>query len=142
MRAVAGQGYAAVDVGGAGFHLRPGGGVDAGVHAVEAGAHVVASGYTAKADARATAARGGISATSGIKPLDKHLNAGGNVLSAGAGAEASLESLTLSASAGAHLAEANAGPFAVRAGAKFGGGLEGGIPVLHAGPVSAPCSVM
>lgn len=141
-RTAVGQGYASVDVGGVGAHFRPGGGVEAGWHAMEAGAHAVASGYTAKADAQATFARGGVSATSGIKPLDKHLNAGGNVFSAGAGAEASLESLTLSASAGAHLAEANAGPFAVRAGAKFGGGVEGGIPVLHAGPVSAPCSVM
>lgn len=53
------------------------------------------------------------------------------------GAEASLESLALSA----HMGELSAGPFAVRAGGKFGGGIEGGVPVVHAGLVSTPCSI-
>lgn len=43
-------------------------------------------------------------------------------------------------SVGAHAGEVGAGPFAARAGAKFGAGIEDGIPTLHAGPVS--CSVM
>lgn len=141
-RTAVGQGYASADVGGVGAHFRPNDKVQVGVHAVEASALALARDYTAKAEAKATLAKGGVTATSGFKPLDKHLTAGGNVLSAGAGGEASLETWTLSASAGTHLAEANAGPFAVRAGVKFGGGVEGGIPVVHAGPVSAPCSVM
>jgi hypothetical protein len=43
-------------------------------------------------------------------------------------------------SAGAHLGEVQAGPFAVRAGAKFGVGIRNGVPEVDMGPVS--CSVM
>jgi len=38
----------------------------------------------------------------------------------------------------AHAGEACAGPFCARVGVKFGGGLEGGIPVLHLGLFSIP----
>lgn len=55
---------------------------------------------------------------------------------AGAGARADLKNATLSGSIGAHAAEAQAGHFAVRAGVKFGGGAEGGVPVINAGPES------
>ena len=48
----------------------------------------------------------------------------------------------LGAAVGAHAGEASAGPFAARAGVKFGGGIENGCPVVHFGPVSAPCSIM
>ena len=48
----------------------------------------------------------------------------------------------IGARVGAHLGEATAGPFAVRAGLTFGGGIENGVPVLHLGPVSTPCSIM
>lgn len=43
---------------------------------------------------------------------------------------------------GAHVAEASCGPFSARIGCKFGAGVESGIPVVHMGPVSAPCSIM
>ena len=46
------------------------------------------------------------------------------------------------ANIGASLAEAKAGPFAVRAGAKFGAGIRNGVPEVDLGPVTTPCSVM
>jgi len=58
----------------------------------------------------------------------------------GAGAQAGVSWNYTGVSAGAHLAEAQAGPFAVRAGVKFGIGIRNGVPEIDAGPVS--CSVM
>lgn len=44
------------------------------------------------------------------------------------------------ASAGAYVGEAKAGPFAVRAGVKYGITIRYGVPEVHAGNVS--CSIM
>ena len=60
----------------------------------------------------------------------------------GCSASAGLHLQQIGASVGIHVGQANAGPFAVRAGVKFGGGIENGVPVAHLGPVSAPCAVM
>eukprot|EP00092_Neocalanus_flemingeri_P006687 GFUD01007222.1.p1 GENE.GFUD01007222.1~~GFUD01007222.1.p1 ORF type:complete len:129 (+),score=18.84 GFUD01007222.1:105-491(+) len=43
---------------------------------------------------------------------------------------------------GASLGEVRAGPFAVRAGLKFGAGIRNGVPEVDSGPVTAPCSIM
>ena len=51
------------------------------------------------------------------------------------GAEASMSETHV----GAHLGEAQAGPFAVRAGVKLGAEVINGVPVVHLGPVS--CSI-
>lgn len=59
-----------------------------------------------------------------------------------AGASAGFHANQIGASVGLHAGEANALGFGVRAGVKFGGGIENGIPVIHAGPVSAPCCIM
>ena len=46
------------------------------------------------------------------------------------------------ANVGASLGEARAGPFAARAGVKFGAGVRNGVPEVDLGPVSVPCSIM
>ena len=60
----------------------------------------------------------------------------------GAGAETGISWKYSGASAGAHLAEARAGPLAVRAGVKFGAGIRNGVPEMDLGPVTVPCSIM
>ena len=45
-------------------------------------------------------------------------------------------------SVGAYAGEAKAGPFAVRAGVKFGAGIRNGVPEVDLGPVTVPCSIM
>merc|ERR1711962_1762935 len=45
------------------------------------------------------------------------------------------------ATAGVHAAEARAGPFAVRAGVKFGMGMRHGVPEMDLGPVTFPCCI-
>lgn len=60
----------------------------------------------------------------------------------GCSASAGLHFQHIGVSVGIHVGQANAGPFAVRAGVKFGGGFENGVPVAHLGPVSTPCAVM
>ena len=60
----------------------------------------------------------------------------------GAGAGAGVHAGHVGAYVGAHAGEAAAGPFAARAGVKFGAGVENGVPVAHLGPVSLPCSLM
>ena len=63
-----------------------------------------------------------------------------SVLAAGAQTGASWK--YTGASAGASLAEASAGPFAVRAGFKFGAGVRNGVPEVDLGLVTVPCSIM
>jgi len=46
------------------------------------------------------------------------------------------------ANVGASLGEARAGPFAARAGVKFGAGVRNGVPEVDLGPVTVPCSIM
>lgn len=58
------------------------------------------------------------------------------------GASAGIHASLIGASVEAHAGEVSLGPFAVRAGVKFGGGIENGIPVRHLGPVSIPCSIL
>mmetsp|Transcript_77524 Transcript_77524/g.149803 ORF Transcript_77524/g.149803 Transcript_77524/m.149803 type:complete len:268 (-) Transcript_77524:44-847(-) len=101
---------------------------------VGADSNATASVLGAQAGARASGARAsvGLEGTPATLGLDL----------AGAGAAAGLHLAHMGAYAGFHLAEAHAGPFAGRFGLKYGGGIENGIPVIHAGPVSAPCTVM
>ena len=60
----------------------------------------------------------------------------------GAKAETGVSWKYTGASVGAHAGEARAGPFAARAGVKFGVGMRNGVPEVDLGPVTAPCSVM
>ena len=46
------------------------------------------------------------------------------------------------AAVAASLGEARAGPFAARAGVKFGAGVRNGVPEVDLGPVTVPCSIM
>lgn len=108
---------------------------------LSAGAAAEAKGLHAEAGAEVTVGKVEAKLESGLKFVDKHLHASASGPTAGAKSEASLETLTLSGSVGAHAGEAKAGPFAARAGVKFGGGIEGGVPVAHLGPVSAPCCI-
>jgi len=116
-------------------------GASAAVQAMSAGAWADAEGLHSVAGAEASLGRAQAALATGFRPLDRHLTATASAPTAEAEAEASLETGTLTASAGAHVGELSAGPWAVRAGGKFGGGVEGGVPVLHAGPVSTPCSI-
>ena len=59
-----------------------------------------------------------------------------------AGGEAGVGWQYTGANIGASAAEARAGPFAARAGVKFGGGIRNGIPEVDLGPVTTPCSIM
>ena len=74
----------------------------------------------------------------GVKntPLQAHVSVGE------VGGEAGVGWQYTGASVGASLAEAKAGPFAARAGVKFGGGIRNGIPEVDLGPVTTPCSIM
>ena len=68
-------------------------------------------------------------------------NAGASL--AGAEAEVGSSWRYTGASAGAHLAEAKAGPFGIRAGFKLGGAIRNGVPEVDLGPVTVPaCSIM
>lgn len=96
-----------------------------------------------RAGAEATYAAIQINTSTGVGLVDNNLRLQAEgAFAAQAGVRADMGSGWVAASVGAHMAEASAGPFAARAGVKFGGGLENGVPVLHAGPVSAPCSLM
>ena len=46
------------------------------------------------------------------------------------------------AAVAASFGEARAGPFAARAGVKFGAGVRNGVPEMDLGPVTVPCSIM
>lgn len=98
---------------------------EAGVGIEHLGAYAVAEAVTARAGA-------GIAHT----PLQTH--AQGPAAGAETGASWDYTGGNVSASLG----EARAGPFAVRAGVKFGAGIRNGVPELDLGPVSVPCSVM
>lgn len=60
----------------------------------------------------------------------------------GAEAEAGVSWEYAGATVGAYAGEARVGPFAVRAGVKFGAGVRNGVPEVDMGPVTVPCSVM
>ena len=60
----------------------------------------------------------------------------------GANAKAGFSADHIGFSAGAHLAEVQVGPFAARAGLKFGLEIVDGILVVHDGPISTPCSLL
>ena len=69
-------------------------------------------------------------------PLQAHVSVGE------AGGEAGVGWQYPGVNIGASFAEAKAGPFAARAGVKFGGGIRNGIPEVDLGPVTTPCSIM
>ena len=102
--------------------------------ALEAQAGAVAGVLGVKASANATVGR----VSAGLANTPITASAEGPGAAAGAGLHAG----HIGAYAGAHFGEVAAGPFAARAGVKFGGGIENGIPILHAGPASAPCCIM
>lgn len=98
---------------------------EAGVGIEHLGAYAVAEAVTARAGA-------GIAHT----PLQAHAQG------PAAGAETGASWDYAGGNVAASLGEARAGPFAVRAGVKFGAGIRNGVPELDLGPVSVPCSVM
>jgi hypothetical protein len=101
------------------------------------------NGVRIRAGAQVTSAAAQIDlTTTGNSFVDNNLRLRGELPAARAGLRAELESGWVAASAGFHFIELSAGPFAARAGVKLGGGLENGIPVVHAGPISTPCSLM
>ena len=106
----------------------------AGVEAATANTSAEASVLGARASADATLAR----VQAGFAGTPICLAAEGP----GAGVSAGVHASQIGAAVGAHAGEVSAGPFAARAGVKFGGGIENGCPVVHMGPVSTPCSVM
>lgn len=89
-------------------------------------------GVEASADAHVAKASAGIENT----PLQVSATA----VDANANAGCSLN--YIGAEAGASLAEAKAGPFALRVGVKVGVSIENGIPKADLGPVSVPCVCM
>eukprot|EP01083_Nonionella_stella_P188349 694085_1 len=100
------------------------------VLAANASADATVVGVAAKAEATVAEAQAGIKGT----PL--------NVSASGptAKAVAACRVDDVEASAGAYLAEATAGPFAVREGVKFGAGIKNYVPFVDLGPVS--CLIM
>ena len=103
-----------------------------GKAAAEAGFGIEHLGAYAKAEAVTARAGAGVAHT----PLQAH--AQGPAAGAETGASWDYAGGNVSASLG----EARAGPFAVRAGVKFGAGIRNGVPEVDLGPVSVPCSVM
>lgn len=103
-----------------------------GKAAAEAGFGIEHLGAYAAAEAVTARAGVGVAHT----PLQAH--AQGPAAGAETGASWDYSGGNVSASLG----EARAGPFAVRAGVKFGAGIRNGVPELDLGPVSVPCSVM
>ena len=104
----------------------------AGKAAAEAGVGIEHLGAYAAAEAVTARAGAGIAHT----PLQAH------VQGPAAGGEAGASWDYTGGNVSASLGEARAGPFAVRAGVKFGAGIRNGVPEVDLGPVSAPCSVM
>eukprot|EP01083_Nonionella_stella_P276047 937766_1 len=104
--------------------------VSSDVLAANASADASVIGVRAQADATVVKAQAGFKGTP--------INVSASGPSAKAGAACRLDDIE--ASAGAYLAEATAGPFAVREGVKFGAGVKNGVPFVDAGPVS--CLIM
>ena len=109
-------------------------GVEANASAAKASAGASASvmGLEAKANAHVAKLQCGVKNT----PLQVSVGA----IEAGAHAGASVR--YVGASLGVYLAETKVGPFAVRAGVKFGAAIENGIPVIDVGPVTTPCCII
>ena len=109
-------------------------GVEANSSAAKASAGASASvmGLEAKANAHVAKLQCGVKNT----PLQVSVGA----IEAGAHAGASVR--YVGASLGVYLAETKVGPFAVRAGVKFGAAIENGIPVIDVGPVTTPCCII
>ena len=109
-------------------------GVEANASAAKASAGASASvmGLEAKANAHVAKLQCGVKNT----PLQVSVGA----IDAGAHAGASVR--YVAASLGVYLAETKVGPFAVRAGVKFGAAIENGIPVIDVGPVTTPCCII
>ena len=97
-----------------------------------AGASTSVMGLEAKANAHVAKLQCGVKNT----PLQVSVGA----IEAGAHAGASVR--YVGASLGVYLAETKVGPFAVRAGVKFGAAIENGIPVIDVGPVTTPCCII
>ena len=95
-------------------------------------AEVSVTGVNAQIGARVGRVEVGISNT----PLQAHAEGPGAIAEAGASLEYS------GAAAGFHAGEARAGPFAARAGLKFGAGIRNGVPEVDLGPVTVPCCIM
>ena len=109
-------------------------GVEANASAAKAsaGASTSVMGLEAKANAHVAKLQCGVKNT----PLQVSVGA----IDAGAHAGASVR--YVGASLGVYLAETKVGPFAVRAGVKFGAAIENGIPVIDVGPVTTPCCII
>ena len=103
-----------------------------GKAAAEAGFGIEHLGAYAAAEAVTARAGAGIAHT----PLQAHAQG------PAAGAETGVSWDYAGGNVSASLGEARAGPFAVRAGVKFGAGIRNGVPELDLGPISVPCSVM
>ncbi|XP_057316718.1 uncharacterized protein LOC130657724 isoform X2 [Hydractinia symbiolongicarpus] len=115
-------------------------------HVIEASARAV----TAEAQANAGVGLAHLGAYAGASVTTAKVDAGlSNIPFAqvsaqgpGAGAETGVSWKYTGGSFGAHAGEAQAGPFAVRAGVKFGAGIRNGVPEVDLGPVTLPCSIM
>ena len=92
------------------------------------------TGQLVNAQAGVAVGKAGVGITN--TPLQAHVSVGE------AGGEAGVGWKYTGASVGASVAEAKAGPFAARAGLKFGAGIRNGIPEVDLGPVTIPCSIM
>ena len=106
--------------------------LEANSRAVVAEASASVTGVNAQIGARVGRVEVGISNT----PLQAHAEGPGAIAETGASLEYA------GASAGFHAGEARAGPFAARAGLKFGAGIRNGVPEVDLGPVTVPCCIM
>ena len=140
-RATAGKGYAEASADLGEFLSCRSGSAAAKLAGPVAGARAHWVNGSALTAASAKTASAGVSGQTCSKVLNKNLKAEVNALAAGTKAEWDPSSATFGVSVGTHIVEASAGPFAVRLGAKVGVELHGGVPVIHAGPVSAPCCI-
>ena len=103
----------------------------------ELGIDVGAYSSTSNRNGPLAKAGAGVGVSYGIKDTPLQVS----VQAAGAKAEAGASFEYAGASAGVHGAEARAGPFAVRAGVKFGAGVRNGVPEIDLGPVTLPCCI-
>ncbi|KAL2082186.1 hypothetical protein ACEWY4_022004 [Coilia grayii] len=131
---------------------------DATAYVVEVRAHASVVEDVLGAEAAASALKASAEAAAGLGVLGVAAGAEAGVVKAevgiyntplyahakafGAEAEAGLSWKYTGFTVGAHLGEAKAGPFAVRAGVKFGAGIRHGVPEVDVGLITIPCSVM